>query len=105
MSKLPRHRVANIRAVVCDHFGITPAEIISPTRSTRISHPRQVAMHLARRMTWQSWQQIAAHFGREDHSTALHAHKAVIRRRAADPAFNARVREIVADVQRLGERQ
>lgn len=94
-------RVAEIRTIVCRHFNLTDKEIVSAARYPRIVRPRQVGMHLARQMTWQGLPQIARHFGRADHTTALHADRRIKQLRAADPAFNAKVRAVVADVHRL----
>lgn len=91
-------RVAEIRAIVCRHFDLTSKEMLSSARHHRVARPRQVAMHLARRMARRSLPQIAAHFGKSDHTTALHADRKIKAMRAADPAFNARVRAVVRDV-------
>lgn len=93
-------RVAEIRAIVCRHFDVTNDEIVSQARAQRITRPRLIGMHLARQMTWQSSRQIARQFGRADHATALHADRRIKAMRASDPAFNAQIRAVVADVHR-----
>jgi chromosomal replication initiator protein len=65
--------IAEIQAAVGAHFGLTPGELLSTTRSARIAWPRQVAMYLARELTGESLPSIGRHFGGRDHTTVLHA--------------------------------
>jgi chromosomal replication initiator protein len=65
--------VSEIQDATCRHFGLTPAELISPSRTARIAWPRQVAMYLARELTEESLPAIARQFGGRDHTTVLHA--------------------------------
>ena len=44
----PVASVAAITSAACEHFGLTPEELLSTTRTTRIAWPRQVAMYIAR---------------------------------------------------------
>jgi chromosomal replication initiator protein len=72
VSPQPR-TLAEIQAAACQHFGISPAELLSPSRTARVTWPRQVAMYLARELTNESLPAIARHFGRRDHTTVMHA--------------------------------
>jgi len=65
--------VADIQALTCEHFGISPEELLSSGRTARIAWPRQVAMYLARELTGESLPAIGRHFGGRDHTTVLHA--------------------------------
>jgi chromosomal replication initiator protein len=65
--------VSEIQAVVGEHFGLSPEELLSTARTTRIAWPRQVAMYLARELTGESLPAIGRHFGGRDHTTVLHA--------------------------------
>jgi chromosomal replication initiator protein len=76
--------IAEIQAAVGAHFGLTPAELLSTTRSARIAWPRQVAMYLARELTGESLPAIGRHFGGRDHTTVLHACRRASTRLAAD---------------------
>jgi len=53
-----------------------------------VSHPRQVGMYLARKLTPLSLEEIGAHFGGRDHSTVLHAERVIEheRKRGAETA-------------------
>ncbi len=64
--------VRDIQSAVCEFYGVELAEIHSPARDRRVSHPRQVAMYLSCELTDQSLPAIAAEFER-DHSTVVYA--------------------------------
>jgi chromosomal replication initiator protein len=76
--------IAEIQAAVGAHFGLTPGELLSTTRSARIAWPRQVAMYLARELTGESLPAIGRHFGGRDHTTVLHACRRTTARLADD---------------------
>ena len=65
-----------IQDAVCAVNGITREELLSPRRSMRIAHARQLAMYLARELTPLSLTEIARGFDR-DHTTVLHAIRSV----------------------------
>jgi chromosomal replication initiator protein len=65
--------LAEIQAAACQHFGLSPEELLSPSRAMRVAWPRQVAMYLARELTRESLPAIGRHFGGRDHTTVMHA--------------------------------
>ncbi len=65
--------LAEIQAVACRHFNISPEELLSSSRTARVAWPRQVAMYLARELTEESLPTIGRHFGGRDHTTVIHA--------------------------------
>jgi chromosomal replication initiator protein len=67
------HSLAEIQAAACQHFDLSPEELVSSSRAARIIWPRQVAMYLARELTGESLPAIGRHFGGRDHTTVLHA--------------------------------
>lgn len=69
--------VNDIVQIVADYYDVKFAEIIGRKRTRTIAFPRQVAMFLARALTPLSLEEIGAHFGGRDHSTVLHAERAV----------------------------
>jgi chromosomal replication initiator protein len=69
--------IEDIQQAVADHFGITRAELVSPSRAARVSWPRQLAIHLARELTGASLHDIGDAFGGRNHATVLHACKRV----------------------------
>ncbi|MCK4342969.1 MAG: chromosomal replication initiator protein DnaA [Phycisphaerae bacterium] len=77
-------QISEILEAVSKHFGIRLQELLGRKRNRSISHPRQVAMYLARKLTPLSLEEIGMHFGGRDHSTVLHAERSVESERAAD---------------------
>lgn len=77
-----RRSMREIAEEVARQHGLTLAELKSPTPAPAVSHPRQEAMCLmmAERFTTG---QIKLFFGLKDHTTVLHAKKAVARRAGA----------------------
>ncbi len=91
--------VADIRAEVARHFGLTEKEIVSHSRLRRIARPRHVAMYLARRMTERSLEDIARRLGASDHTTVLHACRRVEALMGEDPDFAEDVLAIASRLQ------
>jgi chromosomal replication initiator protein len=93
--------VDSIQEAVCSILGVTRKELLSPSRTARVAHARQVSMYLARDLTPLSLAQIARRFDR-DHTTVLHATRAVSGRldTASDTARVVhRARELLAPSQ------
>jgi chromosomal replication initiator protein len=82
ISDLARHgtrtvRLADVQKVVCNVFGVEPAQLRSERKGRAISDPRILAMWLARKYTRAPWSEIAQFFGRRSHSTVISAHRRV----------------------------
>lgn len=65
-----------IQKTVAEHFDLRLSDITGKKRSKEIAWPRQIAMHLSRTMTNQSFPSIAEKFMR-NHATVLYAHEQV----------------------------
>jgi chromosomal replication initiator protein len=77
--------VERIQLLVAEAFGITRDELLSPSRTARVTWPRQVAMYLAREHTRETLPAIGARFGGRDHTTVMHACKRTADRLGTDP--------------------
>lgn len=78
-------QVSEILEAVSKHSGIRMQDLVGRKRTRSVSHPRQVAMYLARKLTPLSLEEIGVHFGGRDHSTVLHAERTIEVERARDP--------------------
>jgi chromosomal replication initiator protein len=82
-----RHRetpsVPAIQGATCSVLGVSQPDLLSPKRTAKVSNARQIAMYLARDMTSLSLAAVAREFQR-DHTTVLHAVRAVSARIAVD---------------------
>ena len=66
-------RLDDIQRVVCNEFDIDPEMLKSDSRSRHVSHPRMLAMWLARKHTRAALTEISEFFGRRSHSTVVSA--------------------------------
>ncbi len=80
----PPLRLSDILEAVCAHLGVRLQDLLGRRRTRSISQARQIAMYLARRLTPLSLEEIGMHFGGRDHSTVLHAHRAIELSRSTD---------------------
>ncbi|MDD4964075.1 MAG: chromosomal replication initiator protein DnaA [Gallionella sp.] len=81
--------VDNIQKTVADYYRIKLAELLSKKRTRNLTRPRQLAMALTREITSLSLPEIGNAFGGKDHSTVIHACKAVTELRSTDPTVDA----------------
>ena len=63
--------------LVASHYDVAEKKIYSKSRIVDIVNARHVAMYLCRELTQNSLIFIGKHFGKRDHSTVIHACKAV----------------------------
>jgi chromosomal replication initiation ATPase DnaA len=75
-----RLRISDVQALVCRRFGLTMAEMVGSRKTSRVAHPRLLAMALARELTRQSLPKIGDRFGNRDHTTVAHACNVVAER-------------------------
>ncbi|HXF00708.1 MAG TPA: chromosomal replication initiator protein DnaA [Solirubrobacterales bacterium] len=68
--------VQTIQQAVCSVCGVSHQDLVSTKRNARVSQARQLAMYLSREQTSLSLSAIAHEFNR-DHTTVLHATRAV----------------------------
>lgn len=92
-------RIEQVKEWVADHFKIHPFWMAHPARQWSVSHPRQVAMYLARKMVGASLKTIGRHFDR-DHTTVMHAIRAV----GANEKMLADANEIAAAIEKSGDK-
>lgn len=86
-----RVTMASIKAAVAERFEIDPREMVSARRSFEVSHPRQIAMYISKRLTPCSMPAIGRAFGDRDHTTVIHACRQVKKRRADDPELDHKI--------------
>jgi chromosomal replication initiator protein len=70
-------RLADVQKVVCEAFGVEPAQLKSDRKGRALAEPRMLAMWLARKYTRSAWSEIGEFFGRNSHSTVISAHRRV----------------------------
>ncbi len=75
-----------IQRTVAEHFDLRTTDLTGKRRSKDIAWPRQIAMHLSRTMTSQSFPVIGQAFNR-NHATILYAHDQISERAKDDRAL------------------
>jgi len=70
-------RLGDIERAVCSVFGVEAKSLQSNRKAKSVSHPRMLAMWLARKHTRAALSEIGHYFGRRSHSTVVSAQKRV----------------------------
>ena len=70
-------RLPDLEQAVCEIFGIAEDSLQTKSRSKQVSHPRMIAMWLARKYTRSALSEIGKYFGDRSHSTVVSAQKKV----------------------------
>jgi chromosomal replication initiator protein len=81
--------VEEIQKVVCTHFRLSNAELLSKDRHKSVAFARQVAMYLCRQRLKCSFPELGRAFGNRDHTTVISAVRRVEALRQTDPRVNA----------------
>ena len=90
--------IDDILTVVTARYSVRLADLQSKNRHRSITFPRQICMYLARNLTRHSLEEIGGYFGGRDHTTVLHANKAVEKHRNQDPHFQAVLERISQEI-------
>lgn len=83
--------IDQIQKAICDNFSLKFSDILSNKRTKNISHPRQIGMYLAKKLTSLSFADIGKKFGGKDHSTVLYAADKIEKAIACDPELEKEV--------------
>lgn len=84
---------AIIRAT-SDYFGISPDDLIGPSRVANIARARHIAIYLCRELTDLSLPKIGKKFGGRDHSTILNSVNKITSKISEDPEIFTEVKEL-----------
>ncbi len=78
-----------IQREVAAYFDVKLQDLKGPKRHRAVSHPRMIAMFLARKLTSMSYPEIGSRFGGKDHSTVISAVRKIERLVAQDPGLRS----------------
>jgi chromosomal replication initiator protein len=70
-------RLADVDRAVCQVLRLETGALQAKQRAWAVSHPRMLAMYLARKHTAAAYSEIGRHFGGRNHSTAVAAEKKI----------------------------
>lgn len=83
-----------IQNTVCDYFGISIEDLNSKSRKRQVAMARQIAMYLSHQKTNTPLKTIGKKFGGRDHSTVIHANRAVKAKQAKDETYKKILEEL-----------
>lgn len=83
-----------IQQIVSEYFKISVEDLKSKTRKKAIATARQIAMHFSKEYTNEPLKRIGDSFGGRDHSTVVHASKAVVRKSSSDALYGKILQEL-----------
>ncbi len=87
--------IPSIQAIVTavtSYYGVRLADLQSKRRQQSVVLPRQICMYLARHLTRHSLEEIGGFFGGRDHTTVMHALRAIEGRRVQDEKLDGAIR-------------
>jgi hypothetical protein len=93
-------RIGRVIAAAAEIFDVSIAAILGARKTAHVVWPRQAAMYVARLCTGKTLAEIGSRFGGRDHTTVLHALRAVPARMAAFPSYAAEVERLTLLVTR-----
>lgn len=90
-------KIADIVKAASEVFGVTVEDIQSASRERIYAWPRQVAMHVARKITRASLPMIGYYIGKRSHRTVMHADSVIRARLVSDPGTWVKTVETVTE--------
>ena len=90
--------IEDTQNAVVKYFKIKLSDLQSKRRSRAISHPRQVCMYLARKLTGYSLEEIGGYFGGRDHTTVMHACEKIENLRVSDSLLAATIEKLTDEL-------
>ncbi|MFQ5590603.1 MAG: chromosomal replication initiator protein DnaA [Phycisphaerae bacterium] len=93
--------IPTILEVVARRFSMKVSDLPGRKRFKAVTHPRHVCMYLARQLTSQSLEQVGGYFGGRDHTTVLHASRAIAEQAEQDPQFRSLLDELAEEARNV----
>lgn len=90
-----RITIDSIMKAVAERFNMPPAQLKQKSNARQITHPRQVAMFLAKELTPASLPEIGRAFGGKHHTTVLHSITKIETERQHDPDLNRLINSLI----------
>lgn len=92
--------IEEILSTVTEHFGVQLSQLHSKRKLKSITLPRHVAMHLARKLTNLSLEEIGGFMGGRDHTTVMHADEKIRNLRKQDRNISTTLRKLEAIIKK-----
>ena len=76
---------------VAEHYQISVADLVGPSRKKELIDPRQVAIYLLRDILDMSFPAIGEKLGKRDHTTAIYAYKKIEKELSKNQELNHKI--------------
>ena len=86
--------IEKILNTVTKHYGVQLSQLHSKRKLKSITLPRQIAMHLARKLTNLSLGEIGGYMGGRDHTTVMHADDKIKKLKSLDRNMSSTLRKL-----------
>lgn len=86
--------IEDILNAVTKHFNVPLSQLHSKRKHKSITLPRQIAMHLARKLTNLSLSEIGGYMGGRDHTTVMHADDKIRKLKSVDRNLSSALRKL-----------
>ena len=96
----PSVSIEDIAKAVSARFSVKLSDLQGKRRTKSVALPRQICMHIARKLTEYSLEEIGGFFGGRDHTTVLYANDKISRLLETDPGIRATVTDIQSELSR-----
>ncbi len=90
--------IIDIIQKVCEKFDISPEDLKSKSRHSRVVLPRFIAMYVARNLTELTTLEIGREFGDRDHSTVINAINNIEKSMKNDETLHEQINEIISEL-------
>jgi chromosomal replication initiator protein len=90
--------IDTIIRVVSERFGLTPNDLKAKRKPQNVVYPRQLAMHIARKITEYTTTEIGEFFGGKDHATVMYSDRKIIERVKNNPLENNIIDSLVRQI-------
>lgn len=97
-ASVSKNSVQKIQQIVSDYFKVTIDDLKSKKRLANITHPRQIAMYLCRKLTDESFPRIGMYFGGRDHSTVVHSCNKIEKEIKLNNSFKEMIETIIKKI-------
>jgi chromosomal replication initiator protein len=87
-------RLKEIFAAAARYLGVSAAALAGPSRRSSLVRARGIAIRVARLTSGRSFAEIGRFLGGRDHTTVLHAERAIVARGAVDPTIQLAIEEL-----------
>ncbi|MCF6147829.1 MAG: chromosomal replication initiator protein DnaA [Candidatus Kuenenia sp.] len=77
-------RVEEVLEAISKKFNVSISQLLSKRRTRTLALPRQIAMHLSRKLTNMSLVEIGGYIGGRDHSTVIHGDETILKKAKKD---------------------